>query len=121
MSPRPRKKRGAPYGNQNARKHGFYSTALTEEQQARLPAVLKIEDLDREIAVARVKAASIIRTSPDDARLLFFALNTLGRLVRIKDGLVRYRRIVASHVRTRPGRFLLPSPTENNSSVYDAN
>jgi len=33
MSARKEKKRGAPKGNQNARKHGFYSKVLDEAER----------------------------------------------------------------------------------------
>jgi len=45
-----KKKRGAPKGNQNARKHGFYSQALNESEKLRLEQARGIEGIDEEIA-----------------------------------------------------------------------
>jgi hypothetical protein len=44
---------GAPPGNQNHRIHGFYSTALPHDEQARLFAPHGITSLDAEIALTR--------------------------------------------------------------------
>ena len=43
-------KPGAPKGNQNARKHGFYSKALDEAEKLQLEEARGIDGLDEEIA-----------------------------------------------------------------------
>ena len=48
-------KRGAPAGNQNARKHGFYSRVLDEEEQLDFEQATSVEGLDDEIAHAEGK------------------------------------------------------------------
>ena len=45
---------GAPPGNQNARKHGFYSRIYTEEDLADIASVAAAADLSDEIALLRV-------------------------------------------------------------------
>lgn len=45
---------GAPPGNQNARRHGFYSQRLTPEEIAALVSLAENHSLDDEIAVARI-------------------------------------------------------------------
>jgi hypothetical protein len=45
---------GAPRGNQNARKHGFYSRIYTEEDLADIASVAATADLSDEIALLRV-------------------------------------------------------------------
>ena len=47
-------KRGAPKGNQNARKHGFYSRALTEAEKVELEEASYVEGVDQEIALLRI-------------------------------------------------------------------
>ena len=74
------KKRGAPPGNQNARKHGFYSLALAEE----LEAAGELEGLDGEIAVLRVKIKEILEKDPSNVELILKAAATLSRLVKTK-------------------------------------
>ena len=44
-------KKGAPYGNQNARKHGFYSAVLTDTEQHDIDIATGVEGLDEEIAL----------------------------------------------------------------------
>jgi|GEM_PF-6518470 len=50
-----KKKRGAPEGNQYARKHGFYSHVLSESEQADYELATRVEGIDEEIALLRVK------------------------------------------------------------------
>ena len=78
MSPRhQKKKRGAQPGNQNARKHGYYSKVLTPEQQQVIPVTPAVRNLDQEIPVLRVKIASIMKNDPFNYALLLRALSLL--------------------------------------------
>jgi len=79
-----RKKRGAPKGNQNARKHGFYSKVLDEAEQLDLELVCGVEGIDDEIALLRVKIKSILEKDPENIRLLMEATNILARLVKTR-------------------------------------
>jgi len=79
-----RKKRGAPKGNQNARKHGFYSKVLDEAEQFDLELACGVEGIDDEIALLRVKIKSILEKDPGNIRLLMEATNTLARLVKTR-------------------------------------
>jgi len=78
------KRRGAPKGNQNARKHGFYSKALDEAEQLDLELATGVEGIDDEIALLRVKIKSILARDPDNVKLIMQATNALARLVRVK-------------------------------------
>jgi hypothetical protein len=77
-------KGGAPKGNQNARKHGFYSDVLDESQQHDYELAIKVEGIDDEIALMRVKIKAIVEHDPDNTKLIIQAINTLVRLVRTK-------------------------------------
>jgi len=77
-------KRGAPKGNQNARKHGFYSKVLDEIEQADFKTATAVEGIDEEIALLRVKIKSLISHDPDNIKLIMQATNTLARMVRTK-------------------------------------
>jgi len=79
-----RKKRGAPKGNQNARKHGFYSKVLDEAERLDLELVCGVEGIDDEIALLRVKIKSILEKDPENIRLLMEATNILARLVKTR-------------------------------------
>jgi len=78
------RKRGAPKGNQNARKHGFYSRALTEAEKVELEEAGYIEGIDEEIAILRVKLRELIENQPNRIELHLEAANTIARLVRTR-------------------------------------
>ena len=77
-------RRGAPKGNQNARKHGFYSKVLNEIEQLDFQLATGVEGIDDEIALLRVKIKSILAHDPENIRLIMQATNTLARLIRTK-------------------------------------
>ncbi len=77
-------KRGAPRGNQNARKHGFYSRMLDETEQRDFDLATEVEGLDDEIALLRVKIKSIVAHDPENLGLIMQATNALARLLRTK-------------------------------------
>jgi len=78
------RRRGAPKGNQNARKHGFYAKVLDEAEQLDLELAAGVEGIDDEIALLRVKIKSILAHDPDNVKLIMQATNALARLVRTK-------------------------------------
>ena len=77
-------KRGAPKGNQNARKHGFYSRALTEAEKFELEEASFVEGIDQEIAFLRVKLRELALHEPDRVDLHLEAANIIARLVRTR-------------------------------------
>ena len=84
MSAEAARKRGAPSGNQNARKHGFYSKVLDEAEQLDFMLATGVEGIDDEIALLRVKIKSVLEKDPDNINLIMQAANTLARLVRTR-------------------------------------
>jgi hypothetical protein len=84
MSAQKEKKRGAPKGNQNARKHGFYSKVLDEAERLDFDYATGVEGIDDEIALLRVKIKSLVARDPDNIKLIMQATNTLARLVRMR-------------------------------------
>jgi hypothetical protein len=81
------RKRGAPKGNQNARKHGFYSKVLDESEQLDFELATGVEGIDDEIALLRVKIKSLIAHDPDNITLIMQAINTLARVVSTRYNL----------------------------------
>ena len=77
-------KRGAPKGNQNARKHGFYSKVLDEEEQLDFELATGVEGIDDEIALLRVKIKALLEHDPENIKLIMQATTTLARLVRTR-------------------------------------
>jgi len=84
MPKKAERKRGAPKGNQNARKHGFYSKVLDEAEQLDFELASGVEGIDDEIALLRVKIKSLIAHDPENIRLIMHMANTLERLIRTK-------------------------------------
>ncbi len=83
------RRKGAPFGNQNARKHGFYSRVLDPEEQADFEVATEVEGLDEEIALMRVKIKSVVARDPENTKLIMQGVNTLERLVRTKYNISR--------------------------------
>ena len=82
--------RGGQKGNQNARRHGFYSQALDEAQRLDLEAAQGIDGLDAEIAVLRVKIKALLESDPDNIKLIMQATSTLARLLRTRYSLTEH-------------------------------
>jgi hypothetical protein len=77
----PRRRGGQP-GNQNARKHGYYSNALTGSAKTNLNQASEVIGLNDEIALLRARLKSILQTDPDNFHLISEAASTLARLMR---------------------------------------
>ncbi len=77
-------RRGAPPGNQNARKHGFYSQVLDEAAKLELQQASEVEGLDAEIALLRFKLLRLLKENPDRSDLQTNAINALVRAVRVR-------------------------------------
>ena len=76
-------------GNQNARKHGFYSKVLDDTERADYQRATRVEGLDSEIALLRVKIKSLVAHDPDNVRLIMQATNTLVRLVQTRYNIAK--------------------------------
>ena len=87
-----KRKRGAPKGNQNARKHGFYSRVLDEAEQLDLELASGVEGIDDEIALLRVKIKSILEKDPENIKLIMQATNTLAGLVKTSYNITKEQR-----------------------------
>ena len=84
MSAEEKRKRGAPRGNQNARKHGFYSKVLDEAERLDFELASGVDGIDDEIALLRVKIKSVLEHNPENIKLIMETTNTLARLVRTR-------------------------------------
>jgi hypothetical protein len=78
-----KKGRSGPPANQNARRHGFYSDALSEAQQVALDEAEKLaaDDLSAEIAMLRARIAHLLNAAPDNIPVLSDALRTLTKMM----------------------------------------
>ena len=92
MPARAEKKRGAPKGNQNARKHGFYSKVLDEAEKIDFELATGVEGMDDEIALLRVKIKTLLAHDPENINLIMQATNTLARLVKTRYNITKEQR-----------------------------
>ena len=81
---KPNRKRGGQPGNQNARKHGFYSKHFTPEQIEQLEDADDLKDLGPEIALLRVKLNTLLDDPDVSPDLLLRAVNSVARLMSIQ-------------------------------------
>ena len=82
--PIPRRNRGAQPGNQNARKHGFYSKSLDNTERGEMDDARKMWGLDEEIALLRVRIKTLMKEEPHNTRVI-------GQYVKILASLVSTR------------------------------
>ncbi len=85
-------KRGAPEGNRNARKHGFYSRVLDEAEQLDFELATGVEGIDDEIALLRVKIKSLLERDPENINLIMRATNALERLITTRYKITKEQR-----------------------------
>jgi hypothetical protein len=74
-----KRKRGGQKGNRNARKHGFYSAALSPAEVAQLWNITNLEGVDPEIAFIRVKLQSSLQHDPGNHRVIREASRLVAR------------------------------------------
>ena len=79
-----KKKPGAPKGNKNAQKHGFYAGVLDDAEQLDFESASGVNGIDEEIALLRVKIKSILEKDPENIKLIMAATNTLAGLVKTR-------------------------------------
>jgi len=82
-----KRNRGGQQGNQNARKHGFYSGALTPSELCEFWNITNLNSLDPPIAVLRVKLQSFLRHDPGNRRVLKEATRLLTKWYSAKCNL----------------------------------
>lgn len=70
--------------SRSARVDRFYGPALSEAEQKLLPHARRIEGLDEEIAVFRVRLRTLLASEAEDFALLHDGLATLARTLAIR-------------------------------------
>ncbi len=84
-----KRRRGGQRGNQNARKHGFYSKVLDEAERLDFELATGVEGIDDEIALLRVKIKSMLENDPENIKLIMQATNTLAGLVKTRYNIAK--------------------------------
>jgi hypothetical protein len=76
-------KKGAPAGNRNALKHGFYAKIFNEAEKVDFTNAAGIEGIDGEIALLRLEIKKAISGGDDrNLKLLVKAAGALDKLIR---------------------------------------
>jgi hypothetical protein len=84
MSAEEKRRKGAPKGNQNARKHGFYAHVMDEADLIDFKLAAGVNGIDDEIALLRMMIKSILEREPENIKVIMDAANTLARLLKIR-------------------------------------
>ena len=79
-------------GNRNALTHGFYSSYAREKDRQSIRDAFKLNGLQQEIALLRLKIRRIVSQPDAPPELLFRAVNTLVRTMEVNELINRYRR-----------------------------
>ncbi|OGO30062.1 MAG: hypothetical protein A2Z29_06530 [Chloroflexi bacterium RBG_16_56_11] len=77
-------RKGGQRGNQNARKHGFYSKVLDEAGKLDFEVASDFDGIDDEITLLRVKIKSLLEKDPENIKLIAQATNALANLVMMR-------------------------------------
>ena len=88
----PRRRCGAPLGNQNVRTHGFYSSRFTENEQDSFLHAVRLNGLRGEIALLRLRIRRLVSNPDAPPELLFQAINTLVRTMELNEYIKKIRR-----------------------------
>jgi len=59
--PRHKRKPGGQPGNQNARKHGFYSSKLNPDESCRFWNIVNLKGVEPEVVAFRLKLHSVLK------------------------------------------------------------
>src|SRR4030043_582071 len=93
MEEKTKRKRGAPKGNRNSKKHGFYSKVFDEAERFDFNDAIGVDGIDEEIALLRLEIKKAI--SGGDERNLLLLVKAAGAL----EKLIRTRYQIKSHQR----------------------
>jgi uncharacterized protein YjcR len=85
----PKRKRGAPFGNSNALRHGFYSRHFTRAENASLDADIKGEFID-EINIARINVLRLAELLKDHKSM------SIADVIALSNGLRSYLECIRS-------------------------
>lgn len=80
----PPRRRGAPRGNQNARRHGAYSRYFEQELREKLSKAADLPALDRELYLALIHAGKVVHNPPDNERVVNRLTARLVMLICLK-------------------------------------
>jgi hypothetical protein len=111
-----KKMRGGQKGNQNARTHGFYSSALTPDEISRFWNLISQEHVDPEMAVLRIKLLSLVNHVPRRRVLVQVAMLIVrwsAKKYRLNRSDRAYLKVVVENVLEQYAAISLNQPVES--------
>jgi len=84
MPGRLKRKRGGQPGNQNARKHGFYSSKMDPDEVCRFWNIVNLKGVEPEVVAFRLKLHSVLKSDPGNHRTLMEAVKMITRYYKAK-------------------------------------
>jgi hypothetical protein len=75
---------GKPRSHKSKLRQSFYSKALSEAESANLEEAARVEGLDDEIALLRLRLRQLLEEHPEDIEIQMEAASTLARLMRTR-------------------------------------
>ena len=111
-----KRKSGGQPGNQNARRHGFYSKVLSSHEKRELEHAAGVDGLDEEIAIMRIKFRWLLKNDGENLPLINHTVESIARLHNVtfnrnKNNTAAFKEAVASVLE----QFIIPG-----SPVSDA-
>ncbi len=69
------------HADNSKKEPNFYDSAMSEAERLLLPQARKVEGLDEEIALLRVKLATVLAEHPEDTELVLKSVGVLTRVI----------------------------------------
>lgn len=85
--PRHKRCRGAPLGNQNARKHGFYAAKLNPQESLEFWNMVNVRGINPVTLALHMKIANAVQNAPGNTRVLMEASRLLAKVVLSQNSL----------------------------------
>jgi len=113
------RRRGAPVGNRNAVKHGFYSRELNKEDRSKLKKAANIEDISQEIALLRFEIQKAT-SSGEIAKLipLSKAAYALEKLIRTQQKIFGAQNNLGLAIGNAMKNYLVPLLTPESAAGF---
>jgi hypothetical protein len=86
---RHKRPRGAPLGNQNARKHGFYVENLSSQEELKFWNTVNVQGVSPRMLALRMKLACAVKNAPGNTRVLMEASRLLSKFTLTQQDLNR--------------------------------
>jgi hypothetical protein len=114
-----KRRRGGQIGNQNARKHGFYSPALSPQEISAVWNEVNLKGTSPFISVVRVKLAVALQSDPYNHRLLEDAAKMLTKKCRSETRMNAFdaKQLRATVLKALEASHLVSPDSETGTSV----